>query len=378
MLKIMTVIGTRPEAIKVAPVIKELIKYPATIKPVICATAQHRGMLDQMLRVFDLTLDYDLNLMKPNQGLAQLTADILIALDQIIAREAPDWVLVQGDTTTAMAASLSAYYRRVQVGHIEAGLRTGDKFQPFPEEINRRIADVLADLYFAPTEANRAQLVREGVPSAAIVVTGNTVIDALLMTAQRVGAGEEDSRLPNLEGKRMILVTAHRRENFGVPLANICAALKELALRYVDDVHIVYPVHLNPNVSPIVHESLGGVPNISLLEPVDYATLVTLMMRAHFILTDSGGLQEEAPSLHKPVLVLRQVTERNEVVAMGAARLVGTDRETIVRESIRLLEEPAAYQQMISGTNPYGDGNASQRIVQAILAREKSKRDALT
>lgn len=374
MLKIMAVVGTRPEAIKVAPVIKELQKYPTAIKPVICATAQHREMLDQVLQMFDLAVDYDLNLMKPNQALAQLTADILIALDQIIVREMPDWVLVQGDTTTAMTASLAAYYRKIKVGHIEAGLRTGDKFQPFPEEINRRIVDVLADLYFAPTEANRAQLMREGVSDFAIVVTGNTVIDALLMTARRVTARTLDVCLPNLDGKRLILVTAHRRENFGAPLENICAALKELATRYADDVHIVYPVHRNPNVSQTVHQALDGVPNISLIEPVDYATLVALMMRAHFILTDSGGLQEEAPSLHKPVLVLRQVTERNEVVAIGAARLVGTDRETIVRESVRLLENQTAYQQMITPRNPYGDGDASHRIVQAILAFEKDHR----
>lgn len=374
MLKIMAVVGTRPEAIKVAPVIKELQKYPAAIKPVICATAQHREMLDQVLQMFDLAVDYDLNLMKPNQALAQLTADILIALDQIIVREMPDWVLVQGDTTTAMTASLVAYYRKIKVGHIEAGLRTGDKFQPFPEEINRRIVDVLADLYFAPTEANRAQLRREGVSDFAIVVTGNTVIDALLMTARRVTARTLDACLPNLDGKRLILVTAHRRENFGAPLVNICAALKELATRYADDVHIVYPVHRNPNVSQTVHQALDGVSNISLIEPVDYATLVALMMRAHFILTDSGGLQEEAPSLHKPVLVLREVTERNEVVAIGAARLVGTDRETIVRESVRLLENQIAYQQMITPQNPYGDGDASHRIVQAILAFEKDHR----
>ncbi len=370
MLKIMAVIGTRPEAIKIAPVIKELQKYPAAIKTIICATAQHREMLDQMLQVFDLTLDYDLNVMKQNQGLAQLTADILLALDPIVVRESPDWILVQGDTTTAMTASLVAYYRKIKVGHIEAGLRTGDKFQPFPEEINRRIVDVLTDLYFAPTEANSEQLLREGVPATAIVVTGNTVIDALLMTARRVSVHTLDTRLPNLEGKRLILVTAHRRENFGAPLANICAALKELAIHYANDLHIVYPVHRNPNVSQTVHQALGGVPNISLIEPVDYATLVTLMMRAHFILTDSGGLQEEAPSLRKPVLVLRAVTERSEAVAIGAARLVGTDREKIVAECTRLLEDPSAYQQMIPGKNPYGDGNASRRIVQAILSHE--------
>ncbi len=373
MLKILTVIGTRPEAIKVAPVIKALEKYPAAIQSVVCATGQHREMLDQVLHVFDLALDYDLKVMTPNQGLAQLTAAILSALDPILAREAPDWVLVQGDTTTAMVAGLAAYYRKIKVGHIEAGLRTGDKFQPFPEEINRRIVDALADLYFAPTEANRAQLAREGVPASAIVVTGNTVIDALLMTAQRVATRGWATGLPNLDGKRMILVTAHRRENFGAPLTNICAALKDLATRYADNLHIVYPVHRNPNVARPVHQALAGVPNISLLEPVDYATLVALMMRAHFILTDSGGIQEEAPSLHKPVLVLREVTERQEVVAAGAARLVGTDRATIVSASAQLLEDAVAYQQMMVCQNPYGDGNASARVVQAILDFEKDK-----
>lgn len=371
MIKVMTVVGTRPEAIKMAPVIKELNNYPEKFESVVCATAQHREMLDQVLNVFDISPDYDLNLMRPDQSLSQLTARILTALDDVIVKEQPHWVLVQGDTTTVMAASLVAFYHRVRVGHVEAGLRTGDKFQPFPEEINRRIVDVLADLYFAPTQRNRENLLREGVPPQAIVVTGNTVIDALMMTARRVSERALDARFGSVDGKRLILVTAHRRENFGTPLANICRALKEIAYQYRDDVHIVYPVHFNPNVFYPVHEMLGEVPNISLIEPVDYETFVSLMSRAHLILTDSGGLQEESPSLNKPVLVLRQVTERPEVTTLGAARLVGTECEAIVRETVRLLEDPVTHRKMASVANPYGDGHASQCIVQAILAHSK-------
>lgn len=368
MIKVMTIIGTRPEAIKMAPVIKELNSYPGKFESVVCATAQHREMLDQVLNIFDISPDYDLNLMRPDQSLSQLTARILTALDEIIVEEQPHWVLVQGDTTTVMVASLVAFYHRVKVGHVEAGLRTGDKFQPFPEEINRRIADVLADLYFAPTERNRENLLREGVSPQAIMVIGNTVIDALMMTARRVVGRPLSARIGSVDGKRLILVTAHRRENFGAPLANICRALVKIAYQYRDDVRIVYPVHFNPNVFHPVHEMLDGVPNISLIEPVDYESFVGLMSRAYLILTDSGGLQEESPSLGKPVLVLRETTERPEVVALGAAKLVGTDCETIVRETVRLLEDPSAYREMASVTNPYGDGHASQRIVQAIRA----------
>jgi UDP-N-acetylglucosamine 2-epimerase (non-hydrolysing) len=372
MIKVMTVIGTRPEAIKMAPVIRELNSYPGEFESVVCATAQHREMLDQVLNIFDISPDYDLNLMRPDQSLSQLTARILTALDEIIVEEQPHWVLVQGDTTTVMVASLVAFYHRVKVGHVEAGLRTGDKSQPFPEEINRRIADVLADLYFAPTERNRENLLREGVPPQAIVVTGNTVIDALMMTVRRVVGRPLSARIGSVDGKRLILVTAHRRENFGTPLANICHALMEIACQYRDDVHIVYPVHFNPNVFHPVHEILDGVPNISLIEPVDYESFVGLMSRAYLILTDSGGLQEESPSMGKPVLVLRQVTERPEVAALGAAKLVGTECETIVRETVRLLEDPIAYREMASVANPYGDGHASQCIVQAIRAHSES------
>jgi len=365
--KVMSVIGTRPEAIKMAPVIKELENHTDALESVVCLTAQHREMLDQVLDVFDVSANYDLDVMLPDQSLSQLTARILIGLDEVVVRERPHWILVQGDTTTAMVASLVAYYHRVKVGHVEAGLRTHDKFQPFPEEVNRRVVDVLADLYFAPTNTNRQNLLREGVPPQTIVVTGNTVIDALLMMARRPGATLPEALDHSVDGKRLIVVTAHRRENFGAPLQSICRALSEIARRYQEDVHIVYPVHLNPNVFEPVHEMLGGVPNISLIEPMGYADFVGLLSRAYLVLTDSGGLQEELPSLDKPVLVLRQTTERPEVVAAGAAKLVGTDTETIVRETVRLLDDALAYGQMAGVANPYGDGHASRRIVQAIL-----------
>ena len=324
-LKILTLVGTRPEAIKLAPVIKELGKFSGEITSVICATAQHREMLDQVLEVFDIQLDCDLNLMLPGQTLSQLTANILTHLDPVIARERPDWVLVQGDTTTVMVASLVAYYHRVRVGHVEAGLRTADKWQPYPEEINRRLTDVLADLYFAPTESSKQNLLREGVPERAIVVTGNTVVDALQMMVRRLK--QEESRSPwwSSNGRRLILVTAHRRENFGQPLLHICRALSELAARYPSKVQIVYPVHPNPNVVGPVHTMLRGIPNITLTEPLGYYDFVRLMSEAYLILTDSGGLQEEAPSLGVPVLVLRDVTERPEGVAAGVVKVVGTD-----------------------------------------------------
>jgi UDP-N-acetylglucosamine 2-epimerase (non-hydrolysing) len=366
MLKVMAIIGTRPEAIKMAPVIKALEKESGNFETVVCATGQHREMLDQVLQLFDIAPAYDLNLMRPNQSLSQLTARILTGLDEIIVQERPDWILVQGDTTTAMTASLVAFYHRVKVAHVEAGLRTYNKRRPFPEEINRRISDLIADLYFAPTSRNQENLLREGVDPKAIVVTGNTVIDALLMTAQRVE--QEPLALPSeIEGKRLILVTAHRRENFGEPLIRICQALKSIAKRYQDEIQIVYPVHLNPNVWQPVHEMLGDVPNISLIAPVNYDAIVSLMKRAYLILTDSGGLQEEAPSLNKPLLVLRHVTERPEAASAGAIKLVGPDEEAIVRETIRLLDDPRAYHEMAKVPNPYGDGRASQRIVQAIL-----------
>lgn len=366
----MAIVGTRPEAVKLSPVILELGRHPERVRSVVCATAQHREMLDQVLRLFDIAPHFDLDVMQPGQRLPDLTARLLVALDRVIEQVQPDWVLVQGDTTTVLAASLVAFYHRVRVGHVEAGLRSYDKFQPFPEEINRRVADVLADLYFAPTEAARSNLRREGVPDDRIAVTGNPALDALRLVADRADLSRLDPLIGDLDGKRLILVTAHRRENFGRPLSRICRALRTLAARYGDAVRIVYPVHFNPNIAGPVRELLGDVPNIALIEPVDYATMIALMKRADLILTDSGGIQEEAPSLHKPVLILREVTERHEVVALGAARLVGSDEDLIVSETARLLEDADAYRRMASVPNPYGDGHASERIVEAILRAE--------
>lgn len=374
MLKVMIVLGTRPEAIKLAPVIRALRQHSDRVHTLVCSTGQHREMLDDALRSFDIRPDFDLRLMQPNQRLADLTARLLTALDALFGQVAPDWVLAQGDTTTVMAASLAAFYRHIRVGHVEAGLRSGDLQRPFPEEANRRIADLLADVYFAPTPAARDHLLREGVDAARIVVTGNTVIDALLLTSQRINARALIERIADLHvgdgffDKRMILVTSHRRENFGAPFAAICRALRAIAERY-PDVQIVYPVHFNPNVAEPARALLSGLPNVALIRPVNYETMVALMQHAHLILTDSGGIQEEAPSLHKPVLVLREVTERQEVVALGAARLVGSDFDRIVGETSRLLDDAEAYRRMASVENPYGDGRASERIVEALLAR---------
>jgi UDP-N-acetylglucosamine 2-epimerase (non-hydrolysing) len=308
--------------------------------------------------------------MNPNQSLSLLTANILSALDQVLVLNRPDWILVQGDTTTAMVASLVAYYHRIKLGHVEAGLRTNDKFQPFPEEINRRITDILADAYFAPTQNSRMNLLREGVCSESIVVTGNTVIDALMMISQRVADRPLDAHISMaVQNRLLILVTVHRRESFGRPLENICKALARLACSYQDIIQIVYPVHLNPNVRKIVYETLSGIPNISLIEPVNYEELVSLMSRAYLVMTDSGGIQEEAPSLHKPVLVLRDTTERPEAIEAGAAKLVGTDADRIYSETRRLIEEPESYSQMSQAINPYGDGRAGQRIVQFLLGQ---------
>ena len=369
-LKVMTVIGTRPEAIKMAPVIKSLMSYPEEVKSVVCVTGQHREMLDQALKIFGIIPDYDLNLMKPNQSLSLLTSKLLTALDEVMTLEKPDWVLVQGDTTTAMVASLVAYYHRIKLGHVEAGLRTNDKFQPFPEEINRRITDILADAYFAPTQNSRMNLLKEGICSESIMVTGNTVIDALMLIAQRVAGRSIDSHIStSLDNRLLVLVTVHRRESFGQPLEDICKALARIACRYQDKIQIVYPVHLNPNVRKTVYEILSGIPNISLIEPVDYENLVALMSNAYLIMTDSGGIQEEAPSLHKPVLVLRDVTERPEAIEAGAAKLVGTDADRIYAEAVRLIEEPKSYSQMSTAVSPYGDGQASKRIVQFLLGQ---------
>ena len=377
-LRVLSIFGTRPEAVKMAPVVRELARYPE-VESRVCVTAQHRQMLDQILNLFGIQPDVDLDLMRPNQSLAELTAAIFTHLDPVLSQLKPHWILVQGDTTTVMAAALLGYYHRVKIGHVEAGLRSGDKWQPFPEEINRSVVGVVADLHFAPTEWARQNLLKENVPAGRIRVTGNTVIDALqhvvnLPLTPEVEAFFRQHRLPPYqppEERRLILVTAHRRENFGEPLENICLALRTLASEYGESLRIVYPVHLNPNVQEPVYRLLGKVANITLLPPMDYLPFVHLMKNATLILTDSGGLQEEAPGLGKPVLVLRRVTERPEGVQAGTVRLVGTDTQTIVMETRRLLNDPLAYQAMAQAVNPYGDGKAAQRIVQAILEEER-------
>jgi len=370
MLSIMIIIGTRPEAIKMSPLVKAIEAFPHLLRSIVCVTGQHREMLDQVLEVFDIKPDYDLNVMQPNQTLSSLTASLIMGLDRAMVESKPDWVLVQGDTTSAMVAGLVAFYHNIKIGHIEAGLRTHDRHQPFPEEVNRRITDLMSDLYFAPTLETRANLLHEHLPENRVFVTGNTVIDALLMTERSV-RGEALDEVPlNLDGKRMILVTSHRRENFGEPFNNICLALKTLAEHYRDEVVFVFPVHYNPNVRLPAYNILGNIPNIALIDPLNYRSMVKLMARSYLILTDSGGIQEEAPSLNKPVLVLREVTERQEVVAAGAARLVGCDTDMIVREVIHLMDDADHYKRMSSIANPYGDGSASLHIIRAILVHE--------
>ncbi len=368
---ILSVFGTRPEAIKLAPVIRELRRHPGQITSKVCVTAQHRQMLDQVLSLFGIAPDYDLNVMEQNQSPSQVAAATLTRLEPVLQAVQPDWVLVQGDTITVAAASLGAYLARVRVGHVEAGLRTHDKWSPFPEEISRRIAGVIADAHFAPTELARSNLLREGVPENQIFVTGNTVIDALLWAAEQpfdLLTLSPDAPLWDRPGVQLILVTAHRRESFGAPMEGICHALRELAVGGHGQVHIIYPVHLNPNVQEPVQRILGGVQNITLLPPIEYLPLVQLLKRAYLVLTDSGGIQEEAPSLGKPVLVLREVTERPEGVEAGTAKVVGTDTHRIVEEARRLLSDRSAYDAMAHAVNPYGDGKASARIVSALLS----------
>lgn len=365
-MKILSVFGTRPEAIKMAPVIAELNKHQDKLTSLVCVTAQHREMLDQVLGLFAIKPDYDLGIMQPNQSLAELTARALTKLDEVLRQEKPDWILVQGDTTTVMAASLAAFYHHIKVGHVEAGLRSFDKYQPFPEEINRKIATSLSDMHFAPTEVARQNLLREGIADAQIVVTGNTVIDALLQVAEKPYDWDTSGLAAIPRDRRTILVTAHRRENFGAPLKNICAALRTLAERYAD-VQIVYPVHLNPNVQQVVYEMLGQLSNVTLLKPLEYLPLVQLMKHSYLVITDSGGIQEEAPGLGKPVLVLREVTERPEGITAGTVKLVGTDKETIIHEASLLLDNQTAYETMSQAVNPYGDGKASQRIVARLM-----------
>lgn len=365
MLSVTVIFGTRPEAIKLAPIIRQLSQYSDQVRTVVCVTAQHREMLDQVLNLFDIMPDYDLDIMRPNQTPAEVVCCVLQKVGHCLLKEKPDIVLVQGDTTTTFAAALAAFYQRIKVGHVEAGLRTFDKYHPYPEEINRTLTTVLADFHFAPTMIAKQHLLREGIPEARIFVTGNTVIDALFQIIARGPYHFEDERLANLNG-RVILVTAHRRENFGQPLVEICLALKELAERY-PQITIVYPVHLNPHVQETVYPILGDTKNIYLIGPLEYEPFVHLMNKSYLILTDSGGIQEEAPSLGKPVLVLRQVTERPEAVEAGTVRLVGTNKEAIVKEAATLLDDQREYERMATKTNPYGDGTASEKIVRILL-----------
>lgn len=369
-IRVLTVFGTRPEAIKMAPVVKALAVSPQ-IEARVCVTAQHREMLDQVLDLFRIVPDYDLNLMKPGQDLTDITANVLHGLKPVLADFAPDLVLVHGDTTTTMAASLAAYYQRIPVGHVEAGLRTGDILSPWPEEVNRKVASAITRLHFAPTKRSQQNLLAENVSADQIFVTGNTVIDALHEVVARIEddtalAQELAERLPLDPAKRMVLITGHRRESFGGGFERICAAVRRIAAR--PDVEIVYPVHLNPNVKGPVEAHLSGLQNVRLIEPQDYLPFVYLMHRSTLILTDSGGVQEEAPSLGKPVLVMRDTTERPEAVEAGTVRLVGTDEDLIVSSAEHLLDDQAAYQAMSFAHNPYGDGFAASRIIEAIHA----------
>ena len=373
--RVLSIFGTRPEAVKMAPVVRALQSNPA-IESRACVTAQHREMLDQVLELFSIHPDHDLDLMKPDQALAALTAGIFTRLDPVLAQVQPDWVLVQGDTTTVMAASLAAFYRGIKVGHVEAGLRTGDKRQPFPEEINRRVTSVVADLHFAPTEYSRANLLREGIPACRIKVTGNTVIDALQQIVDTQPPAQVTGWLREWGigegGRKLVLVTAHRRENFGAPIQNICEAIRILSDKYAEEVHFVYPVHLNPNIQKPVRGLLSDRANVSLIDPVDYLTMVHLMKNSYLALTDSGGIQEEASGLGKPTLVLRAVTERPEGVEAGVLKLVGSDTAVIVKNTALLLEDPGAYTAMSRASRVFGDGNASARIVDSLLAFDDS------
>jgi UDP-N-acetylglucosamine 2-epimerase (non-hydrolysing) len=366
--RILFVFGTRPEAIKLAPLIIELHRFPEAFEVHVCVTAQHRQMLDQVLRFFEIVPDRDLDIMKPNQTLFDVTSTSLRDLNDVILSITPDWVIVQGDTTTVFTAALASYYNHTKVAHVEAGLRSFNKFAPFPEEMNRVMTSHIADVHFAPTENAKTNLLREGIRKDDIFVVGNTVIDALLHGVRKVrnlppenfGDAFRTVDFRYLSNKKIILVTGHRRENFGAPFENICGALRELAAR--DDVIVIYPVHLNPNVRKPVFDILKGIDTVRLIEPLDYPAFIWLMEKSYLILTDSGGVQEEAPSLGKPVLVMREVTERTEGVDAGTAKLVGTDRETIVREATMLLDDPQQYGSMAHRKNPYGDGNSSQKI----------------
>lgn len=366
-VKVAVVIGTRPEAIKLAPVVKELYKRPDLVQPLVIVTAQHREMLDKVLHLFSIVPNYDLDIMRPGQDLFEVTQRALLGLRPVLEKERPHFLIVQGDTTTVLVGALAAFYLKIPIGHVEAGLRTNNKHHPFPEEVNRRLASVLADLHFTPTETARANLLREGIPEDRIYVTGNTVVDALLSVLKKNYRFEHPvlSQI-DLEKNRAILVTVHRRENRGQPIKNICRSIRRIVALH-QDVQVLFSVHPNPEVQKVVREELKETHRVWLLEPLDYEPFVHLMAKAYLILTDSGGIQEEAPSLGKPTLVLRNVTERPEGVRAGTLKVVGTEKERIVTEVSTLLRDQSAYTRMTHKINPYGDGRASQRIVDVLL-----------
>jgi UDP-N-acetylglucosamine 2-epimerase (non-hydrolysing) len=378
MKKVLLVFGTRPEAIKMAPLVKVFEKEKNIVSKV-CVTAQHREMLDQVLELFDITPDYDLNLMKPGQDLYDITSNVLLGMKSVLAEFQPDVVLVHGDTTTTSSASLAAFYQQIKVGHVEAGLRTGDIYSPWPEEANRQITGVLANYHFAPTATSKSNLLKENKDEKNIIVTGNTVIDALFLALEKIKNDKaleskikeqiEDLNYEIKDDKKVILVTGHRRENHGQGFINICEALKTIAINN-PEIDIVYPVHLNPNVQKPVKEILSDTPNVYLIDPLQYEQFIYMMNRSHFIITDSGGVQEEAPSLGKPVLVMRDTTERPEAVDAGTVKLVGTNKEAIIQEAQKLLDDKVSYEKMSKAHNPYGDGKACERIVEFIKGVE--------
>jgi len=379
MKKILLVFGTRPEAIKMAPLVLAFQKYSHKIEAKVCVTAQHREMLDQVLQIFDITPDYDLNIMKPGQDLYDVTSNILLGMKEVLTEYQPDVVLVHGDTTTTIATALSAFYQKIPVGHVEAGLRTGDIYSPWPEEANRKLTGVLTQYHFAPTSTSQKNLMNEGIKTDNIYVTGNTVIDALFWVLEKIE--NTDTLKKELSRKiltqfnafesdnKFVLITGHRRENFGQGFLNMCNGIKTLAQTH-PEINFVYPVHLNPNVQKPVLELLSGIKNIYLIDPLDYEPFVFLMSRSYLILTDSGGIQEEAPSLGKPVLVMRDTTERPEALDAGTVKLVGTNTENIIKEVNRLLEDNSDYEKMSQAHNPYGDGKACEKIIK-ILLQEK-------
>jgi UDP-N-acetylglucosamine 2-epimerase (non-hydrolysing) len=375
MVKVLIVVGTRPEVIKMAPVVRALSEHSSRISFKVCTTSQHREMAADALRIFNIHPDYDLDVMTEDQSPARVAASVLERTEVIFKSDKPDWLLVQGDTTTVSAASLAAFYSGVRVGHVEAGLRTHDRYRPFPEEVHRRIVTILADLHFAPTVGARAELLKEGIPEKDIALTGNPVVDAVHWVAampfdqERLPIGPRRSPQP-----RILLVTAHRRESFGAPLENICKALREIGEHYGDKVLIIYPVHMNPNVHGPVHRILAGIPNVLLTPALDYLTFIHILKRSYLVLTDSGGVQEEAPTFGIPIIVLRDVTERPENIQAGIGKIVGSDRNRIVNAVRQLLDGPEEYSSMSGVPNPFGDGHAASRIVNALLARAENTR----